>query len=335
MRLVRVESLISGNKLSVPVYTSSGKIVLSAGITLTDSYISKLKSMRLYSVYIDDERFNDVEYIEPLETKIKNTAVQIIKNTYEKLHADKEIDEFLIKNIAKEIVEYVRNSKDKGASILSTNAVDEYIIEHSINVAILTAFIGNCMNYNYSQLCDLVTGAIIHDLGRENVKEEKPEHVLKGFNLMRKCMGIDLHSSKVCYEHHENYDGSGYPRKIKGSAITEYARIVRVADLYINILNGYEISNEPVMPHQAYEHILAFSGRIVDPDIVEIFRDAITFYPNGCSVLLSNGLKGIVVRQNIGSPQRPIVRAYNNAEIISEIDLLRSLTISVKDVLVV
>ena len=335
MRLVRVESLISGNKLSIPVYASSGKIVLNAGVILTDNYISKLKSMKLFSVYIDDDRFSDVELIEPLEINIKNTAVQIIKDTYEKIHAGKGIDEFLIKGVAREIIEYVRNSKNKVASIFSTNAVDEYIIDHSINVAILTAFIGNCMNYSYDQLYELVTGAIIHDFGRMNIKEEKPEHAQKGFDFMRKCRGISLHSSMACYEHHENFDGSGYPRKLKGSAISEFTRIIRIVDLYINILHGYEISDEPVMPHQAYEHILALSGSIVDPAIVEIFRDTITFYPNGCSVLLSNGLKGIVVRQNIGSPQRPVVRAYNDTDIIGEVDLLKSLTMFVKDVLVV
>lgn len=335
MRLVGAESLIPGNKLSVPIYASSGKIILNAGVTLTDSYISKLKTMGLYKIYIDDDRFNDVEIIEPLDIKTKNSATQIIKDTYEKLHLAKKIDEFLIKGVAQEIIDYVRNSKDKSISAFSINVMDEYIIKHSIDVAILTAFMGNCMNYNLSQLSNLVTGAIIHDLGRENIKEEKPSHVQKGFDFMRNCAGFNLHSSIVCYEHHENYDGSGYPRKIKGSAISEFTKIIRIADLYNNILNGYEISNEPVMPHQAYEHILALSGSIIDPDMVEIFRDTITLYPNGCSVLLSNGLKGIVIRQNIGSPQRPVVRAYNDSVIIGEVDLTKSLTMFVKDVLVV
>lgn len=335
MRLVRIESLIPGNKLSVPIYASSGKIVLNAGVTLTDNYISKLKSMKIVNVYIDDDRFNDVELIESLEINIKNTAVQVIKDTYEKLQADKVIDEFRIKDIAKEIIEYVRNSKNKVVNILSTSAEDEYIIDHSINVAILTCFMGSSMSYTYNQLYDLVIGALIHDFGRKNIREEEPDHVQKGFDFMRKCRGINLHSSMTCFEHHENFDGSGYPRKLKGTAISEYTRIIRIVDLYINIIHGYEISNVPVMPHQAYELILALSGSIVDPGLVEIFRDSITFYPNGCSVLLSNGLKGIVVRQNIGSPQRPVVRTYNNVDIIGEIDLLKSLTMFVKDVLVV
>ncbi|HEX2947456.1 MAG TPA: HD domain-containing phosphohydrolase [Clostridia bacterium] len=335
MRLVSVDSLVPENKLAVPIYTSSGSILLNAGVILTDKYINKLKSMRLYTVYIDDDRFDDIELTEPLDIRTKNNAAQVIKATYESLHAEKGIDEFRVKDVAKDIIEFVRDSKEKGASILSTDAIDEYIIEHSINVAILTAFIGNCMNYNSDQLYDLVTGAVIHDFGRDNCAEENTEHVQKGFDFMRKCRGINLHSSIVCYEHHENFDGSGYPRKLKGSAISEYSRVIRVADLYSNILHGYEISDKPVMPHQAYEAILALSGSIVDPDIVEIFRDAIVFYPNGCTVLLSNGLKGIVVRQNVGSPQRPVVRTYNIAGVIGEVDLNKRLTLFIKDVLVV
>jgi HD-GYP domain-containing protein (c-di-GMP phosphodiesterase class II) len=334
MRLVSVDSLVPGNRLAVPVYASSNNILLNAGVTLTDKYIAKLGSMKLYSVYIDDERFNDIELTEPLDIRAKNNAAQVIKSTYENLHAEKGIDEFRIRDVAKDITEFVRDSKEKGASILSTDAVDEYIVEHSINVAILTAFIGNRMNYNSDQLFDLVTGAVIHDFGRDNTVEEKAEHVQKGFDFMRKCRGINLHSSIVCYEHHENYNGSGYPRKLKGSAISEYSRIIRIADLYSNILHGHEISEKPVMPHQAYEAILALSGNIVDPDMVQVFRDAIVFYPNGCTVLLSNGLKGIVVRQNTGSPQRPVVRTYNKTGIIGEVDLNKSLTLFIKDVLV-
>ncbi len=334
MRLVGVGSLAEGNKLAVPVYSSSGKIILNTGVTLTDSYISKLKSMELYKVYIEDDRFNDIEFVESIDIKTKNTAIQVIRDSYELLHKDKTIDEFLIKNVAEEIVDYVRDSKDKGVSILSINAADEYIIEHSINVAILTAFIGNSMAYTLNNLCDLVTGAIIHDFGRENTREEKPGHVQKGLDFMRRCRGLSLHSSIVCYEHHENYDGSGYPRKTKGSAISEFTRIIRVSDLYDNILHGYEYSNEQLMPDQAYEHIQALAGRIVDPEIVKIFRDTIIFYPNGSEVLLSNGLKGIIVKQNIGSPQRPVVRTYNDMGVFGEIDLMKSLTLSIKDVLV-
>ncbi|MCX7922490.1 MAG: HD domain-containing protein [Clostridia bacterium] len=332
MRLVGIKSLKPGDILAIPISTSSGKVVLNAGIELTDSYINKINNLRINKVYIQDERFSDVDYVQSLDMVTMNKAIQVVRDAHANIHKGKALDEYIIKEIANSIVEYVREAKDKGVSILSLNSVDDYIIEHSINVAILAAFMGNRMTFNYNQLCDLVTGALIHDMGRENSKDEMPAHVQRGFDVMRKCRGLSLHSSIVCYEHHENFDGSGYPRKIKGTAISEFTRVIRVADMYDDFLHGYNNDDTPLMPHQAFEYILAASGSILDPAIVEIFRDTIVFYPNGCTVTLSNGLKGLVVKQNIGVPQRPVVRVYNDTTVLGEIDLLKTLTISIKDV---
>lgn len=335
MRLVGIKFLKPGQQLARPVYTSSGKVVLNAGIALTESFITKLEQIGIQKVYITDERFSDVEISQPLDVTTRNIVTKVLSDNYIKVQKSKGIDEYAIKDAAKKIVEYTREYKGKGVSILSTDATDEYVIEHSVNVAIITAFIGNRMSYNFGQLCDLVTGALIHDIGRENVPEEKPAHTTTGFEAVRVCRGFSLHSSKVCYEHHENYDGSGYPRKIKGKDISEFSRIVRVADYYDNILHGYENNNKSIMPHQAFEGILALAGQVLDPEIVEKFRDTVVFYPNGCTVLLSNGLNGVVISQNVGSPQRPIVRLYNDNGVIGSIDLLKSLTLFVQEVTVV
>lgn len=335
MRLVSVKSLEPGQELARPVHTSSGMVVLNAGITLTEGYINKIRQIGVNKVYIVDERFGDIEINQPLDLTIRINVTKVLTENYMKVHTSKSMDEYAIKDAAAKIVDYTREYRGKGISILSTDAVNDYVIEHSINVAILTAFLGNQMSYNFGQLCDLVTGALIHDIGRKNNAEEKPEHVNIGFEAVRACRGFSLHSTKVCYEHHENYNGSGYPRKIKGNDISEFSRIVRVADYYDNILHGYDNNNTPLMPHQAFEGILAEAGQILDPDIVEKFRDTVVFYPNGSTVLLSNGLNGVVIQQNMGSPQRPIVRVFNDSGVIGNIDLLKSLTLFVQEVMLV
>lgn len=335
MRLVGINSLKPGQELARPVCTSDGKVFLNSGISLTESFITKLQQLGIQRIYVKDERFNDVEINQPLDYTTRTNVSKVLSENYCKVHASKGLDEYAIKDAAKKIVEYTMEYRGKGVSILSTDAIDEYVIEHSVNVAIIAAFIGNQMSYNYGQLCDLVTGALIHDIGRENVKNEKPEHVNVGFEAARACRGFSLHSSKVCYEHHENYDGSGYPRKIKGNDISEFSRVVRVADYYDNALHGYETDNVYVMPDQAFESTLAVSGQVLDPGIVEKFRDTIVFYPNGCTVLLSNGLKGVVISQNSGSPQRPVVRVFNDSGVIGDFDLIKSLTLFVQKVVVV
>jgi len=335
MRLVGTKFLEEGYQLARPIYTSSGKIILNSGITLTKNFIIKFEEIGVQKVYIADERFSDVEITEPLDITTRNAVTEVLRANYEKVQKSKQIDEYEIKDAAKKIVEYTREYIDRGLSILSTEVTDEYVIEHSVNVAIIAAFIGNKMSYNFNKLCDLVTGALIHDIGRENKAQEDPVHTDVGFEVARKYRGFSLHSVKVCYEHHENYDGSGYPRKIKGNEISEFSRIIRVADCYDNLLHGYERDNKSLMPHQAFEGLLAISGRILDPEIVEKFRDTMIFYPNGCTVLLSNGLKGVVISQNIGSPQRPVVRVYNDDNIIGNVDLLHNLTLFIEEVITV
>lgn len=333
MRLVGVNSLKPGDELARPVFTASGKIILNSGMVLKEAYIEKFKQLGINRVYIDDVRFEDVRAVQPIDITTRNEVAKVLKNAYTKIHNSEEIDEYTIKDAAKKIVDYVREYRDKGISMLSMDVVDEYVIEHSVNVAIITAYIGNRLSYTFNQLCDLVAGALIHDLGRENCAEEKPEHVETGFEMMRKLRGMSLNSSKVCYEHHENFDGTGYPRKLKGTGISDYARIVRVADYYDNVLHGSENNGVSVMPHQAFEVILAVSGSILDPDVVQVFRDTIVFYPDGCTVKLSNGMCGVVIRQNIGSPQRPVVRAFTDNDIIGDFNLLEDLTLFVQDII--
>lgn len=336
MKLVGVKSLKPESVLAMPVQTSIGKVVLNSGVVLNLNYINKLKQLGIDKVYIEDERFSDIVITEPIDLNVRNNAIRVIEGVYDCIQKDRSFDEFQIKETARSIVEYVREHKDKGVAMLSTEVKDEYIIGHSINVAILAAFMGNRMNFNYNQLCDMVTGALIHDLGRENAADENPSHIQKGFDIMRKCRGLSLFSSIVCYEHHEKHDGSGYPRKLKGTGISEFTRVIKVADAYDDILHGYGSNDTSLMPHQAYEHILGMAGSELDPEIVERFRDTIVFYPNACTVLLSNNLKGIVVRQNLGAPQRPVVRMFNSRdEIMGEIDLFKNLTLFIKDIVTI
>lgn len=335
MRLVGVNSLKPGDELARPVMTASAKVILNTGVVLKAAYIEKFKQLGINRVYIEDIRFEDVETAQPIDTTTRNNVVKTLSEVCDKIHNDGDIDEYPIRDAAKKIVDYVREYKGKGISMLSMDVIDEYIIEHSVNVAIITAYLGSRLSYTLSQLCDLVSGALIHDLGRENRAEEKPEHVEVGFEMMRKLRGMSLHSSIVCYEHHENFDGTGYPRGLKGTGISEYARIVRAADYYDNVLHGLENDGVSIMPHQAFEVVLAVAGNVLDPDVVQMFRDTIVFYPNGCTVRLSNGLFGVVIRQNMGSPQRPVVRTYNENNIIGDVDLLDNLTLFIQDIILV
>ena len=335
MRLVNVNSIMPGEVLAMPVKAGSGKTILNSGITLNEIYSGKLKAFGIDKVYIVDERFADVEVTESLDSQIMASGTKVLAYMNNAVRNNGPLDEYCVKDVAKDIVDYARGRKDKTVGINFMTAKDEHIIEHSMNVALLSAFVGLKMSLNHGQLCDLVTGALIHDMGRENRFEESPEHVAEGFEALRKCRGLSLHSSIVCYEHHERFDGGGYPRKLNGSAITQFSRVVSAADRYDMYMKGMGNNGVRIMPDKAFDKVASDAGTVLDPGVIEIMKDTVIFFPNGSTVLLSNGKKGVVIRQNPGNPRRPVVRLFDEEIITGEIDLLERMSVYIKDVLVV
>lgn len=331
MKLIGINMLKAGEKLGYPIYTASGKVVLNAGSIITEAYLNRLKSLSISTIYIDDDQFGDIELVEAINVKTRSNANQIFRQIYEQYQKSKPFDEYKIIDTVKQIIDDIKSNGSTSINIMPSMAMDDYLAGHCINVCILSILIGNNMNYNYNQLVDLGVGAFIHDISRVNGDSETIEHVQKGFENIKKYRGISLHSAKILYEHHENYDGSGFPRKVLGSMISEYSKIVIVADNYDKLVLGEE-SKKRMLPHEAYEVLLAEADKKYDPSIVSAFRKAIAFYPNGCTVRLSNKQKGVVVRQNIGAPQRPAVRIVGEGQSPRDINLLTNLTLFIESV---
>lgn len=334
MKLVGIKALKPGAKLSAPIYSVSGKMILGQGTVLTQAYIDKLKSLKIYSVYIEDDKFDDVEIIDAIDYTTRTIATQVLNEVVKLAAGGKEFDEYKAKEMARRIIEDVKSNNKDNINLFCNMVMDDNIIAHSITVCILASLIADRMQYNFDKMWDLAVGAILHDIGRENSQEELPEHTQKGFDILRKCQGLSLHSSIVAYQHHENFDGSGYPRGLKGDQISEFSRIVSIADFYDTML-AFSTPEKPIMPHQVYEDILARSGTVFDPEIVKIFRDTVAIYPNGCVVEINDGRRGVVIRQNRGTPHRPVIRTFAEGEnaVQEDVDLVKNLTVFIREVI--
>lgn len=335
MRLVSLKSLKPGQVLGYPIYSTKGRKILAERVKLTQMYIDRLEQMKVFAVYIEDEAFKDIELTEPIDYSTRNIAMQVLNEVITRASKGWLFNEYEVKELARRIVEDVNSVNKDNINLFSSMVVDDYLTTHLIKVCILSILIGDKLNYNFNQLCDLAVGSILHDVGKDSFEEKSPEHVVKGFEILRRYRGLSLMSSIVAYEHHENFDGTGYPRGLKGQEISEYSRIVSIANYYDTRLSASTVDN-PIMPHQVYEEILANSGKRFDPDIVKVFGESITIYPSGCMVMLNNNKKGVVVSQNPGMPHRPVVRiltkARDNRQ--EDIDLSKNFTIFVEKVMI-
>lgn len=206
------------------------------------------------------------------------------------------------------------------------------------------------INYKLSKekLQELAVGALLHDIGVTGLPEEivnrkgilSPteaksfqNHCSLGFDILRKKHNFSLLSSHVALQHHERVDGTGYPRGLTSNEILPYAKIVSICNIYNNLLNN---QHERLMPHEAYEVILGLAGRYFDLETVTHFIKNVAIYPTGICVRLNTGEVGVVVDQNLESPQRPIVRVLSGAEkakVLKEYDLLKEMTVFIQEVI--
>jgi putative two-component system response regulator len=156
---------------------------------------------------------------------------------------------------------------------------------HSQRVTDLTEKLARMMGISETELVYLRRGALLHDIGKLGVPDAillKPESLTdEEWVIMRKHpqYAYDMihpieylrPSLDIPYCHHEKWDGSGYPRGLKGEEIPLAARIFAIVDVWDALT-----SDRPYRPgwsnQQALEHILGQSGKHFDPQVVELFK---------------------------------------------------------------
>lgn len=155
---------------------------------------------------------------------------------------------------------------------------------HSERVALLALSIAHHLRFNERLQRLIWLGAMLHDVGKAGIERDVlaatddliPDdqarilaHTEAGYAAIAATGTLDERVALVARQHHENWDGTGYPNGLHGESILVEARIVRVADCYDMLLHGFP--GRPAMTkYQALSHMLEGAGRIYDPLFVDV-----------------------------------------------------------------
>jgi diguanylate cyclase (GGDEF)-like protein/PAS domain S-box-containing protein/putative nucleotidyltransferase with HDIG domain len=150
---------------------------------------------------------------------------------------------------------------------------------HSKNVSRLSQEIGKAMNLTNEEIIRLKDIGLLHDIGKvalgetiinnifsnEKDKNEHRQHSVIGFRILN-SFDETLDLARFVLAHHEHWDGSGYPKGLKGNEIPLLSRIIAVAEAYDSMTN--ELNKEVLSKHEALQKIKELSGTKFDPNIV-------------------------------------------------------------------
>lgn len=339
MRLVNVRQCPEGVFLAKPIYNSKNKVLLNAGVKLRRGTIESILNKGINFVYIETDLTEDVVLEESVSITTRNTVSSNLRKVVDLLSQDsrehkkvnaatngKLMYEFNL--VYKKLVREVTSSP--GLLNLLTYLQDSRerdLLEHGINTSIYALAIARQLAIKTEDLYKLGTGAILHDIGRtklpehllrksapftEEEMEEIRKHPTIGYEMIRKDPEISLLSAHCAYQHHENVDGTGYPRGLMGKDIHIFGKIVAVADTFDSLMRNHN-NHRALLPHEAMEVLNGYCYTRFDPVVINAFRRSVSIYPIGLTVTLNTGHKGVIIENNVGMPQRPIVRVYKDA----------------------
>jgi len=348
MQKVATISLQPGMITAQNIFTKEGVLLLSIGTTLSSGHIVQLHYLGLPSIYIKNpltanSTSDAISEIVPQHTRAQ--AIQAVHTAFEDVLVTRRIDSAQFKKIAACLIDEIIKNNCAMIHLTDIRSRDGYLFGHSVNVCVLAALTGFHLGYSMAQLKELALGALLHDTGKMLIPKEiltKPgpltadevtimnRHPGYGFEILSVQREIPPSAAQVAYQHHERFDGNGYPRNLRGTDIHEYARIVAIADVY-DAITSDRCYREGLLPHEAYEITVSQSRAHFDPAILKTFLSQIAIYPVGCIVRVNTGEIAVVTKVIPGLQTRPILQTIFDAgghrvKDGREIDLTKQLT---------
>ncbi len=203
---------------------------------------------------------------------------------------------------------------------------DEETCHHSVHVTILSLMIGSQLGLDRASLSTLGLAALFHDIGKVRIdrtllakpgeftpeeREIMKRHTLYGAHLLRELPDQLRLAMVVAFEHHANYDLSGYPSITVKHAPHLLARIVQVADFFDAATSSRRVYRRPMLPGDATRFILENAGKVFDPVVSKVFVQLMGLYPVGSLVELDTGELAVVVSPAEWDVTRPGVKVVS------------------------
>ncbi len=337
MKTVKVVDLRDGLRFDKPVYVDGDSVFVPAGIPIRQKDIEFLTKFEITEVRTDGEPVTDrpADAPEPLDMEglrdfaggkrsldVYLRAIDVYEHISIDVAEGKPVDRSPIDITVTQLLECVRDDRVEMIHLILMGGRSQRRISASVvNVTILSSIIGMVLKYTGHRLAQLATGAFLHDLGMVKVPKEilrKKEklsvdelnqirtHPIHAYRAIAKDLKYPEDVGVIALQHHERWDGQGYPRKLKGEDINLSARIVTVADAYVAMINERPY-RDSLIGYSAMKNVLSDNGRYFDPRVLKAFLESMGIYPIGSMVQMNNSAIGRVTGTHPEAPLRPVV----------------------------
>ncbi|MEO5355995.1 MAG: PilZ domain-containing protein [Nitrospirae bacterium YQR-1] len=316
-RLIGLKDVRIGEPLERPIYDVNGKLMLRKGYVVKNDgelrLLTELMTPYATAVYQDFEQ----DELGGQGDKILETPFEIINTVTDNLNGllndstGKSNISLRIGQITDNIVQCCYDDEDLSLGALYMDRNLSYTVKHPVHAATVAEIIAKRLNWPVEQRKSLIGAVLTMNISivelQNNLlcqslpltdaqRREIKEHPAKSVEMLQ-LRGInDQLWLKTVMQHHETYDGSGYPSGLRGDEITECARVARLADIYCTMVSERNYRGA-LCANEAMKRIFLQKGKDIDENLAMIFIKHLGIYPPGSFVKLKNREVAVVVER--------------------------------------
>lgn len=314
------------------------QLIVSKGVSLSDSAIEKLKKYVILGIEVEDEdakaftesveqdksyseRVRNSPEFSSFKNKFNDAAEDLQRTINDVVEKNKPLDIDVMLQPVLETIDSLDSKISVFAMMQNMRDYDDATYVHCVNVALICNIFSKWLDFTGEETKIATACGLLHDIGKLTIEKDiiqKPgrltedeyeiikQHTIAGYNLL-KNYHIDLHIKNAALLHHERCDGSGYPYGLTRNQIDSYAKMVAIADVY-DAMTATRVYRDALCPFEAVSEFEEEGLQKYDTKYLMTFLENIenTYLLN--RVRLNDGREGEVIFIHKDRLDKPTVK---------------------------
>lgn len=337
---MHIRHLKAGMILAKDVVDDGGNLLLEKGISLTEAYLSRLKQLGITTVHVADSQEAAIPQVPVIPTELRAELADCFRSLFSaetQSLADSVLPSLQVYRVKKAAGHIIAEIEPHLPNILNLQVREPSTDEtaHAVNVCVLSVITGLYLKLPRQTLQELALGALLHDVGKlvlpavtaASDSLAQTAHSQYGRDILLKSNFSSIVSA-IAAQHHERYDGNGFPAGLKGTAIHPLSRLVAITSYFDCAITQAAANGIPRT--EVIEEMLANGNTAFDLNLLKAFFRTVAIYPVGSLILLNTGQRGYVIKNQANFPLRPQIRLSTQSG-QAEINLLHKPTLTIVD----